>query len=275
MLSQPDAAKRLFRQEALDRLTAPEHLDTLLQATSPRAWLALAGLGILVVLGLLWGLLGSVPATVTAQGMLVRAGGSEGVAAPVAGRVSAIAVRPGEAVTAGEVVATLYVSDSSTPLAVKSATAGRVLAVSVGNGDLVTLGTPLLTLEPAAGTLELALFVPLSEQPQIRPGMEVQVSPSGFGRDQYGFLRGVVRTVGDFPATNAELQHTLGTAELARTFAAGGAPIEVDVALTPGSATPSGYAWSLGVGPSTALHGGTLATATIVLSTHHLISLGQ
>ena len=275
MLSGPDAAKRLFRQEALDRLTSPEHLDRLLQATSRKGWLALAGLSVLVLAGLLWGILGSVPVTVTGQGMLVRGGGMLSVEAPAVGRVATVLVRSGAAVTAGQVVATL-VTDSAggAPIDVKSTAAGRVLAVDTGSGALVSRGAPLLTLEPAAGTLAMVLYVPLSDQTKIQPGMAVQVLPSGFGADQYGFLRGTVRSVGAFPATQAELTQTLGTAELARTFAAAGAPIQVDVALAT-AATPSSYAWSLGAGPTTALHGGTLAGATIVLSREHPLSFGR
>ena len=39
----------LFREVAVNRLSSPEELDNLLQVTSPRGWIALAGVGLLVV----------------------------------------------------------------------------------------------------------------------------------------------------------------------------------------------------------------------------------
>ena len=38
----------IFRKVALERLSSPEQLDQLMQVTSPKGWLALAGLGALL-----------------------------------------------------------------------------------------------------------------------------------------------------------------------------------------------------------------------------------
>ena len=38
--------KQLFRKKALAKLASPEQLDTLMQVTEPRGWLALGGIGV-------------------------------------------------------------------------------------------------------------------------------------------------------------------------------------------------------------------------------------
>ncbi|MBW4619807.1 MAG: hypothetical protein KME17_10685 [Cyanosarcina radialis HA8281-LM2] len=63
--------RKLFRQEALERLSSPERLDRLMQVVSPMNWLFLATLGSLVFLALLWGIWGRIPITVVGRGVLI------------------------------------------------------------------------------------------------------------------------------------------------------------------------------------------------------------
>src|SRR5712692_1668862 len=62
--------RKLFRQTSLERLSSPEQLDQLLQVTTPQGWLALIGLGGLLIMALLWGVFGSVQNTKVGQGIL-------------------------------------------------------------------------------------------------------------------------------------------------------------------------------------------------------------
>jgi hypothetical protein len=63
--------RKLFRQEALERLSSPERLDRLMQVVSPMNWLFLATLGGLVFLAMLWGIWGRIPITVVGRGVLI------------------------------------------------------------------------------------------------------------------------------------------------------------------------------------------------------------
>ena len=67
--------KKLFRKAALERLSSPEQLDLVMEVTHPRAWLALGATGVLIVTLIIWSILGSIPETVEAQGILLRRGG--------------------------------------------------------------------------------------------------------------------------------------------------------------------------------------------------------
>ncbi len=65
----------MFRKEALDRLSSLEELDELMHVTTPRSWLALLGLGSLLVVALIWGLFTTIPTTVAGRGSLTSAEG--------------------------------------------------------------------------------------------------------------------------------------------------------------------------------------------------------
>jgi HlyD family secretion protein len=110
--AQPAAPpKEIFRSVALERLSSPEQLDQLMQVTTPRGWLLLAGVGALLVTALVWGVLGSVPERIDGQGILIRSGGVLEVEASGDGRVTDVAVRVGDPVTQGQVVARIQRQD--------------------------------------------------------------------------------------------------------------------------------------------------------------------
>jgi HlyD family secretion protein len=103
-VSQPDQDK-IFRKVALERLSSPEQLDLLMQVTSPRSWIALAGLGVLLLTGVVWGMYGTVPTKVHAQGVLIRPGGVFDVFSTGAGPLRAVVVREGDLIKRGDIVA--------------------------------------------------------------------------------------------------------------------------------------------------------------------------
>ncbi|HEX6370026.1 MAG TPA: NHLP bacteriocin system secretion protein [Longimicrobium sp.] len=97
--------KEIFRSVALERLSSPEQLDQLMAVTTPRGWLLLVGVGALLATALVWGVLGSVPERIAGQGILTRSGGVLEVEAPGDGSVTDVAVRVGDDVSEGQVVA--------------------------------------------------------------------------------------------------------------------------------------------------------------------------
>lgn len=97
--------KGIFRETALARLSSPEQLDQLVQVTSPRAWIALAALGGLLLVALLWSLFGNLPSKVNGACILIRPGGVDEIVAPGSGWVSDISVEAGEQVRHGQMIA--------------------------------------------------------------------------------------------------------------------------------------------------------------------------
>lgn len=98
---------RIFRQSALDQLSSPEQLDQLMQVTTPKAWLALCGAGVLVVTALVWAIFGRVATQVSGRGILIRPGGVLVVSAHGEGTIKDILAQPGQAITAGQAIAEL------------------------------------------------------------------------------------------------------------------------------------------------------------------------
>jgi HlyD family secretion protein len=96
---------QIFRKSSLDRLASPEQLDQLLQVTDPRGWIALTGLGAVLVMLVIWGLVGVVPENVNALGILVKSGGVSEVVPQAPGRVVDVAVSVGDHVSEGQIVA--------------------------------------------------------------------------------------------------------------------------------------------------------------------------
>lgn len=104
-------ATPVFRKVSLDRLSSPEQLDQLMQVTDPRGWLALSALGVMVLLGVLWGVFGTVTETVAGPGMLIKSGGVFEVVPSAGGRVVDLSVEVGDVVREGQVVARIAQPD--------------------------------------------------------------------------------------------------------------------------------------------------------------------
>lgn len=244
-------AQRIFRQAALDRLASPERLDELIEVTTPRLWLALLGACTLLAVAAGWGLYGSIPTVVHGQGILIRDGSLQSVAATDAGLVKDLLVRVGDDVARDQIVARLTVPAENRTVYVTSPTAGRVVEARVTEGSVVAVGTSLLSVEQPGRSLEAILYLPPTDARKLGPGMPVQLTPASVKWEEYGRLLGKVATVGAYPATPAGMQRVLGSEELAHTLAASGPPIEVRVELDRDPATASGYQWTTTLGTMT------------------------
>ena len=100
--------QRLFRKEALDRLSSPEQLDRTLSVTSARGWIALAAILVVVTAVAVWSFLGRISNYVRADGLLLSRGGTVvDAVATGQGRLASIAVSLGERIEEGAVVATV------------------------------------------------------------------------------------------------------------------------------------------------------------------------
>ncbi len=111
-MQKSNGKKILFRKSALERLSSPEQLDTLMQVTSPLGWVALSAMGVLLLVALGWGIFGNVPTKVMGQGILIRGGSVYAIEAGSAGQVVNVDFGPGDLVKKGQVVATIAQTDT-------------------------------------------------------------------------------------------------------------------------------------------------------------------
>jgi biotin carboxyl carrier protein len=162
MASEPDASPVPYRAIAVDRLSSPEQLDQLMEVTRARSWLALAGLGILLAVTLLWSIFDTIPTKIAAEGMLIRPGGLYEVYAPAEGVIKAVQVAEGEVVAKAQPLATIEQPELTAQIADLTATieeqraqlarpAGRAPALS---SSTAARANEEAAIDTAARTLE-------------------------------------------------------------------------------------------------------------------------
>jgi HlyD family secretion protein len=142
---------------------------------------------------------------------------------------------------------------------------GRIVEMKKRQNDQVHDGDVIAIVEPPASVLEPVVFVPSQSGKRIKPGMEAQISPSTVKREEYGFIKGLVASVGEYPISPDAVIATVKNTDVARQFLGDTSKIEVRITLRTAAATPSGYAWSSSAGPPFKIDGGTPVTVSIVV----------
>lgn len=148
---------------------------------------------------------------------------------------------------------------------------GEILELKVYRGSPVAGGAPIMSIQPDVEALEVLVYLDSSRAKDVRPGMDAEVSPGTVKREEYGFLRGKVTFVADYPATPASMMRNLENESLTQSL--GNGPVtEVRIELEPAD-TPSGFRWSSQQGPPLRLSSGTLCAALIVTRSQRPITL--
>ena len=96
--------RKIFRQEALDRLSSPEQLDRVMQAVKPQAWVPLSAMGFLAAVAGIWSVYGRIPITITGEGVLIRPSHVVQFQSPSSGPLLTVNVKPGDIVKKGDVL---------------------------------------------------------------------------------------------------------------------------------------------------------------------------
>jgi HlyD family secretion protein len=111
-------SRQLFRARALENAASTEALDVLPLLPRPVDQAGFILLAILLAVGIGWSYFGTVARTVSGSGILIAQGGQLVEAQSTGGgRITDLAVRPGMAVEAGSVIATVVAADREQRLA--------------------------------------------------------------------------------------------------------------------------------------------------------------
>lgn len=256
--------RRLFRQTALDALSSPEQFDDILTMTPLRPALLFAGLAIALCGLLLWSILGIIPYTVDAYGILVQNPGYTRVTvlAPADGEITEVLVSRNDTVAVGQVVARISMSDDGSIIDVSSQYAGAVNRVNVRRGDEVRASAALMSLRGELDStsleppLEAILYLPYESVQMVEPGMNAYIVPSGVSTLSYGYMIGTVVSIAQFPSTDA----------FARSVSPNAPVVAVRIALAPDA---EGYAWTLKQQPDIQLRAGMQLTGKILIRDEH------
>jgi HlyD family secretion protein len=146
----------------------------------------------------------------------------------------------------------------------RSPAAGRVVEVKKSQGDGVATGEVLAVLEPESAEMEPVVYVPSTSGKQIKPGMEAQISPTTVKREEFGFMKGTISYIGEYPVTPQAVTSVIANQALAQELLGNSAKLEMRAALVPDKGTTSGYAWSSSGGPNFKILSGTRVNIDVV-----------
>ena len=159
---------------------------------------------------------------------------------------------------------------------VLSPDAGKVVEVVATSGALLNAGSPILLMERtgrAVKSLEVVVYVPANEGKRMRVGSPILLSPAGVLREEYGYMRGWVTAVSEYPATSAGMMRLLQNEQLVQSLLKSGAVFEIRADLVRDPSTPSGFSWTSSTGPATPIQSGSLGSALITVQRQRPIAL--
>lgn len=141
---------------------------------------------------------------------------------------------------------------------------GQVIELKAVPGALVAAGAPILAIQPQGSELEVLVYVPSLQAKAVAPGMEAEVSPSTVRREEFGFIRGKVVYVGQFPASFDALMRNFQNETLVNSIMKEGPVTELRVILERDPNTQSGFKWSSSRGPAITITSGTLGMVQVI-----------
>jgi len=151
--------------------------------------------------------------------------------------------------------------------------AGQVVELKAVQGTAVQAGSAILSIQPEATQLEVIMYLPSDKAKTVSPGMEAQVSPATVKREEYGFIRGRVTSVADFPSTAVAVMRNFENQSLVESLLGAGPVTELHLAMASDPTSYNGFRWSSGKGPPIRLSAGTFCSALIVTREQKPVSL--
>lgn len=220
----------LFREKAVSSIDSVERFDEAIEVVSARSILALAAIGVLLLLIAMWGMFGRVPVGLQGRGVIVAGSGVQPVVSAGDGTLLALPGRIGDNVTQGAAIARLRTT-SGDVVALRAPAAGRLAQRSAQIGSFVRSGDVVATIEPANASPVAVIFVPVETDRRVAIGMPVRLSPADARPDVFGYLRGHVTYAAPFPASADRLKAALQNDAVAAAFSSDVPVREVHVAL--------------------------------------------
>ena len=256
-----------FRQQALAKLQSPEELDLPVRFARPQGWLVMSVTVVVMAAASVWAVTGSVASTVSAPAILTHGQGSYILQSPVAGQVTQVIAKEGTQLPADSPVLKVRTADGDT--VVRTVAAGRVTALAATIGQIISTGANVAAVEKvahASDPLYATVYVPAENAASIPEDAPVDLTVSSVPTQEYGVLRGHVKSVDRSAQSAQQIAAFLGDSQLGEQFTKDGRPVAVLVKLDKSKGTKSGFKWSSAEGPPFALTSMTVASGSIRLA---------
>jgi len=154
---------------------------------------------------------------------------------------------------------------------VRSSYAGEVVELLTEAGVVVGQGTTLFKLKTqnqVAGqseNLRGVLYISSKDGKKIEEGMEALIVPSTVQPQEFGFMKGKVTYVSDFPVTQKGMMMTVKNDQLVQGLLSMGALFEIYVEFEKDSVAYSGFEWTSAQGPNILINEGTSCMGKITV----------
>ena len=258
---------QLYRKSALEKISSPEQLDKALTVTSAMSWIVLIAITLILVVTIVWSIIGTIPVTVTTNGIVASPVSTNAVYTPESGSLTSVLVYPGSELRIGDPIAS-YKTGNGDVKTIYSDQVGTVTEVLVKSGDTITQGNEVIRVSPKANSSQVIVcYVKLSDAKKIERGMQVSISLSSAESQTYGHMLARVINIDSYVSSSKGMSYVLGTDNnLAATFQKDGAAVvAVTCELYPDSSTSSGYYWSNEKGSKLDVTNGSLVSAKVVV----------
>ena len=134
--------KDIYRKAALERLATADQLNKMMKITSPLSWLALLGVTFIIVAVVIWSFTGSLPSTVSANGLIVSSSTATNTLVANGEGTVVLYVSEGQYINKGDIIAKItpnnIYEEPIDRLADQQCWASDIL---VSDGTAVTSGT--------------------------------------------------------------------------------------------------------------------------------------
>lgn len=258
--------KNLYRKSALERLSSPDQLDKVLKVASPMSWLALLAVTAVIAIVVAWSIVGTIPETITASGMIVAPVGTNAVYTDVTGTVSATYVTIGSEVYMGTPVMSITEPQGES-ITIVSDQVGTVSEVVATVGSNAKQNSELVRVSPIVqGDHAVVCYVPMSSVKKLARGMQAYVTLTSADSETYGHMVARIVNIDARAASVKGMEGVLGSDnKMAESFTKDGAVASVTLELYPDANTVSGYYWSNEKGAKQTVSGGSMCSVRLII----------
>ena len=271
--------KEIYRKSLIEKMSNPEQLDKAISITSAYSWIALAAVALLIAAVVVWSVVGTLPDTLTAAGVITSSDSVGAVFSDTAGVVKQVHIKGGEKFSAGDKLVTVEDGTGKTVdiTADESGTATHILVTdfdTAAEGAYVLPGQEVIRFTPDIDVDSVVVcYVPIVQAQQLKSGMTAQVTPASSGSQQL-HMQGEIISVSSHAANVSYVGYVLGTSDnqLAGALIGGEPVAQVVIKLKKDSTSENGYYWTNEKGKSVSVPAGSIISAKVITAERHPIS---
>lgn len=303
------AENKLFREEALEKVSNPEQLDQHVRITRPGAWVAIIAVVILVIGVGIWAFTGNITSGSDVAGVIFPTDSLIVKTSNSGGTVTDVLVSETDVVEKGDVLAVvpdenllLQIAQKQQEYSLASGSARQTIGLAldalkaqyINNSFIIAekpgtingieaIGTPIepgatvamnVANESTSNSKEIIAYVPYTIASTFKVGQEAQVTPINLKREEYGYMTGTVTKIGTSVVTESDIIRAMGTTKYASAMEIGVDTVEVRVRINVDNSSKNGYEWSNDKGKNIEkIDIGTICTIKVITESKRPINL--